>query len=522
MCWPSNAMPRYWLAKANLGKENMALTDWGVLNGLPRKTLTQLFDGDDARVAALTIEQGSVRFDFSKTHLDADAVAAFEKLSDAAGLTAKRDAMFNGAIVNPTEGRAAEHAAERGNGSADSVAQAKGLQMRMRGLIEAIDAGALGEIKHVLHIGIGGSALGPKLLVDALGREDARYEVKVVSNVDGSALAEAIAGFDPHKTLVAVASKTFTTTETLFNAESALQWLREGGVADPYSQFVALTANPEKAIEWGVDESRILPFNETVGGRYSLWCSIGFPVALGLGWAVYEELLEGAAAMDRHFRGTELSKNAPVVAAWSDLLYTQQRGCETRAVFAYDERLRLLPDYLQQLEMESNGKSVTAEGEKLPYPSAPITWGGVGTDAQHAVFQLLHQGTHLIPVEFIASKTPGHDLDPAHHETLLVNCFAQGAALMKGKASDDGARAYEGDRPSSTILIDDVTPTVVGALIAFYEHRTFVNAVLLGINPFDQFGVELGKEIAKSIGENGPVGFDPSTMALIEAALGDI
>ncbi len=499
----------------------MTASNWAAFDALQPQTLSNLFAGDANRVARLTIEQSGLRFDLSKTHLDDTNLAAFAELSDAMGLKQAREALFAGAIVNPTEGRPAEHTAERGNGSFDSVAAAHGLQGRMRGLVEAIDAGALGEIRHILHIGIGGSALGPKLLVDALGRDGARYDVKVVSNVDGAALAEAVAAFDPKKTVVAVASKTFTTTETLLNAASAMEWMRDGGVDDPFAQFIALTAAPEKAIEWGIDESRVLPFNEAVGGRYSLWCSIGFPVALGLGWAVYEELLEGAATMDRHFRNAELSKNAPVLAAYGDLYYAQLQGCQTRAVFAYDERLRLLPDYLQQLEMESNGKSVTAEGQPLGRKSAPVTWGGVGTDAQHAVFQLLHQGTHLIPVEFIASKTPGHDFDPAHHETLLVNCFAQGAALMAGKVSGDLSRNYVGNRPSSTILLDDVTPSSIGALIAFYEHRTFVNAVLLGINPFDQFGVELGKEIAKSIGENGAIGFDPSTMALIETALGN-
>ena len=239
---------------------------------------------------------------------------------------------------------------------------------------------------------------------------------------------------DPKATLVAVASKTFTTTETLMNAESALEWLRDGGVEDPYGQVIALTAAPEKAIEWGVDQSRILPFAESVGGRYSLWCSIGFPVAAALGWTAFEELLEGAAEMDRHFRTAPLAENAPVLAAFADLFYAQVRKCQTRAVFAYDERLRLLPDYLQQLEMESNGKSVTSDGQPLGRASAPVTWGGVGTDAQHAVFQLLHQGTHTIPVEFIVSKMPGHDFDPAHHETLLINCFAQGAALMRGRS----------------------------------------------------------------------------------------
>ena len=499
----------------------MTHSQWAKLEAQQPKTLSDLFAKDDNRVAALTIEQSGIRFDFSKTHLDHAALAEFVALSESTGLTEAREALFNGAIVNATENRAAEHTAERGNGRADSVARARGLQERMRGLIEAIEAGALGDIKHVLHIGIGGSALGPKLLFDALGRDNPRYDVKVVSNVDGAALAEAISGFDPKKTIVAVASKTFTTTETLLNAASTMEWMRDGGVTDPYAQFVALTAYPDKAIEWGIDESRVLPFNEAVGGRYSLWCSIGFPVALGLGWAVYEEMLEGAAAMDRHFRSANLLENAPVLAAYCDLYYAQLRHCQTRAVFAYDERLRLLPNYLQQLEMESNGKSVTAEGKLLDRVSAPVTWGGVGTDAQHAVFQLLHQGTNLIPVEFIASKTPGHDFDPAHHEALLINCFAQGAALMAGKASDDKARNYDGNRPSTTLLLDDVTPSVVGALIAFYEHRTFVNAVLLGINPFDQFGVELGKEIAISIGENGAIGFDPSTTALIEAALGN-
>lgn len=496
----------------------MTANIWAAIENLPAKKLEALFDKDTQRVDVMTILQSGLRFDFSKTHLDPGLIAAFSELAVTLDLDGARDRLFSGAVVNPTEGRAATHIAERGSGSVDDVAQAKALQNRMRGLIEVIEAGAFGDIKHILHIGIGGSALGPKLLIDALGRDGLRFDTKVVSNVDATALAEAVKDMDPTATLVAVASKTFTTTETLMNAESALEWLRDGGIEDPYGQVIALTAAPEKAVEWGVDHSRILPFAESVGGRYSLWCSIGFPVAAALGWAAFEELLEGAAEMDRHFKTAHLAANAPVMAAFVDLYYAQVRKCQTRAVFAYDERLRLLPDYLQQLEMESNGKSVTSEGQPLGRVSAPVTWGGVGTDAQHAVFQLLHQGTHTIPVEFIASKTPGHDFDPAHHETLLINCFAQGAALMRGRDSADKARSYVGDRPSTTILIDDVTPSAVGALIAFYEHRTFANAVLLGINPFDQFGVELGKEIARGISENGPAGFDPSTSALIAAA----
>jgi glucose-6-phosphate isomerase len=485
-----------------------------------RRSLAELFERDPRRVEQLSLEAAGLYFDWSKTHLTAELVQDFARLAHERGLAAARDALFGGKTVNTSEGRAAEHTAERGEGAPESVARARAFHSRMRALIDAIEAGALGDIRHVLHVGIGGSALGPDLLIDALGREADRYEVAVVSNVDGAALEEVFARFDPHATLLVVASKTFTTLETMLNASSALAWMAEAGVDDPYGRVIALTASPEKAMEWGVDETRVLPFSESVGGRYSLWSSIGFPVALALGWDAFESLLEGAASMDRHFRLSEPARNAPLLAAFADLLYTQLRGCETRAVFAYDERLRLLPSYLQQLEMESNGKRVTPQGEALPYPSAAITWGGVGTDAQHAVFQLLHQGTRLVPVEFVAAVEPHHTLDEAHHRALLTNCFAQGAALMAGKASDDPQRAYPGDRPSTTILLDRIDPASLGALIAFYEHRVFANAVMLGINPFDQFGVELGKQIARSIDEEGTGAFDPSTKALMARAFG--
>jgi glucose-6-phosphate isomerase len=490
---------------------------WNLLARAPISPLSALFAEDDGRVVALSGETCGIWFDFAKTHLTKDLVTGFSTLADACGFAAKRDALFSGQIVNVTEGRAAEHCAERGEGAGESVERAKVLHGRMRALIEAIEAGAMGEIRHILHVGIGGSALGPNLLVDALGRDSGRYDVAIVSNVDGSALKEAFARFDPKHTLLAIASKTFTTTETMLNAQSALNWMAEAGVEDPQGRVIALTAYPEKALEWGVDETRILPFNESVGGRYSLWSSIGFPAALALGWNAFEEMLEGAAQMDRHFRLEPLERNWPVIGAFADLYYAQIRKVETRAVFAYDERLRLLPSYLQQLEMESNGKRVQVDGAMLIGPSAAITWGGVGTDAQHAVFQLLHQGTHLIPVEFLAVIEPGHDLDDAHHHQLLGNCLAQGAALMAGKGHEDPARAYPGDRPSATILLDQLDPRTLGALIAFYEQRVFTNAVLLGINPFDQFGVELGKEMAKAI-DDGGIEFDASTQALLERA----
>ena len=494
--------------------------DWEALSGGEPHTLSDLFRIEPDRVSRLAIEQPGIRFDFSKTHLDRPLLAAFERLAEARDLAGAREALFAGKQVNVTEGRAAEHTAERGQGAPGSVQRAKALHTRMRALIDAIEAEAFGPVRHILHIGIGGSALGPDLLVDALGSEAGRYDVATVSNVDGLALEEAVADFDPAATLLVIASKSFTTSETMLNARSALAWMEEGGVSDPYGRAVALTAEPDRAVEFGVDETRVLPFADSIGGRYSLWSSIGFPAALALGWQAFEELLEGAAAMDRHFRLAPLAANAPVLAAFVDRYYANVRGAETRAVFAYDERLRLLPAYLQQLEMESNGKSVTVEGKTVERATAAITWGGVGTDAQHAVFQLLHQGTHLVPVEFLAAVEPGDGLADEHHRQLLINCFAQGAALMAGQRSEDLARSYAGDRPSTMILLDRVDPATLGALVAFYEHRTFVNAVLLGINPFDQFGVELGKQIARSIDTGEPIEFDPSTQALIERAFG--
>ncbi|MEA3043275.1 MAG: glucose-6-phosphate isomerase [Sphingomonadales bacterium] len=493
---------------------------WAALASAPTETLEKLFAAEPDRLARLAVEESGIRFDFSKTHLSRGLIEAFLALADQAGLAARRDAMFAGEIVNPTEKRAAEHSAERGQGAPDSVARAAGFHARMRAMVDAIEAEAFGPIRHILHLGIGGSALGPELLLDALGRDAGRYETAIVSNIDGAALEQAVAGFDPATTLLVIASKTFTTTETMLNARSALLWMEQGGVADPYGQVIALTANPDKAIEFGIDETRILPFAETVGGRYSLWSPIGFPAALALGWDSFESLLEGAAAMDRHFRFTPFAANAPVLAAFVDLYYANVRGAETRAVFAYDERLRLLPLYLQQLEMESNGKSVRLDGSRADR-TAPVVWGGVGTDAQHAMFQLLHQGTHLVPVEFVAAIEPGDGLAEDHHRLLLINAFAQGAALMRGRPSDDPHRAYPGNRPSTTVLLDRIDPATLGALIAFYEHRTFANAVMLGINPFDQFGVELGKELAGALDGEGDIEFDPSTQALIARAFGD-
>jgi glucose-6-phosphate isomerase len=484
---------------------------------LPR--LDRLFEDEPDRLSRLSFEVSGLYFDWSKTHLDHGWIEAMIARSSAGGFDEAREALFSGAVVNPSEQRAATHVAERGTGSSDAVDLAAKRRQRMRALVDALEAGAFGPVSAILHIGIGGSVLGPALLVDALGRGSGQYQARFLSNVDGLAFEDAVRGLDPQSTLVVAVSKTFTTSETLLNLGAAIQWLEAGGVDDPYGRVVAVTADPEAAVEAGIDDSRVLLFDEGVGGRYSLMSAVGLTAALVLGWDAFEALLEGAGEMDRHFRFAKPHENVPLIAAFADRLYVERAGCQTRAIFAYDERLRLLMPYLQQLEMESNGKRVTASGEPVAHPTAPVTWGGTGTDAQHAVFQLLHQGTVLVPVEFVAVVEAEDRQDPEHHRLLLLNAFAQGAALMAGRESDDPQRAYPGNRPSATIMLDRLDARTLGALIAFYEHRVFANAVLLGINPFDQFGVELGKSIARKLAEDeGSDGLDSSTRALIERA----
>ena len=483
------------------------------------KRLDELFVAEPDRLSQLSFEVAGLYFDWSKTHLDQEIIEGFLARAERMGFARARDALLLGEIVNLSEGRPATHIAERGAGAPDEVDLATARRQRMRSLIDAIEAGAFGDVTGVLHIGIGGSVLGPALLVDALGRSSTSLDVRFLSNIDGAAFDEAVKPLDPATTLVVVASKTFTTLETLANLQAAREWLAKAGVSDPDGRVIAVTAGPEAAVESGIDETRILQFGEGVGGRYSLWSSVGLTAALALGWNAFEELLEGAAEMDRHFRFAEGRENVPLIAAFADRLYVEILGCQTRGVFAYDERLRVLPFYLQQLEMESNGKSVTRDGRTVSQPSAPVTWGGTGTDAQHAVFQLLHQGTVLTPLEFVAVSERDDAQDPEHHRLLLLNAFAQGAALMQGRESDDPQRSYPGNRPSATILLERLDPRSLGALIAFYEHRTFANAVLLDINPFDQFGVELGKDIARQLSEGADEkGLDASTRALIERA----
>jgi glucose-6-phosphate isomerase len=497
----------------------------------PTPVLKRLFADDPDRATRLSVDVAGLFFDFSKLHLSAPLLAAADRLAGAAGFAERRDALFSDGVVNASEARAATHAAERGYGRGAAVAVAQQGQLRQRALVDCVARGDFGDVTDVIHIGIGGSALGPALLLDALGAH-AALRTHIVANIDGIALERALSAADPKKTLIVVVSKTFTTLETLTNANSALAWMEAGGVANAKRRFVGVTAAPARAAAWGLAADAILDFAETVGGRYSLWSAVGITAALALGSEAMDALRSGAASMDAHFETAPFASNAPFLAAVADVLYAAALKAETRGVFAYDERLRLLPAFLQQLEMESNGKSVTATGAPLARPSGAITWGGVGTDAQHAVFQLLHQGTHLLPVEFVAVREAGHRLGGDHHRQLIANCIAQGAALMQGRTTEQAlalaggdpalaaAKSFPGNRPSSTILLDRLDAATLGALIAFYEHRTFAAATLIGINPFDQWGVELGKDMARAAASGDTAGgFDPSSAALLKRAL---
>ncbi|WP_017668959.1 glucose-6-phosphate isomerase [Sandarakinorhabdus sp. AAP62] len=487
-----------------------------------------LFADEPDRLARLTASACGLALDLSRLALPLPVLDQLLVACTAADLPGWRARLLAGEMVNPSEGRAATHCAERGVGSPADVAVAQAAAHDGNRIASQLRAEG---VTDVILIGIGGSALGPALLNDALGRDGDGPTVHVVANIDGEALHRALAACTPATTRLLVVSKTFTTAETMTNAQTSLEALAAATGRDPAAvkaEAVAITARPDRAATWGA--SHILPFAESVGGRYSLWSAVGLPLAIRCGPEALSQLRAGAAAMDAHFRDTPLAQNLPVLAALADVWAAHGQGQQTRGIFAYDERLRLLPAYLQQLEMESNGKGVGRDGSALAGPTAAITWGGTGTDAQHAVFQLIHQGTCVGPVEFVAVLEPAHDLPATHHRQLLANCFAQGAALLKGRSfeaalSQSGgdaalahAKTFSGNRPSSTLLLDRLDPATLGALIAFYEHRTFTAAVLLGINPFDQWGVELGKELANALLAGEDLGFDPSTAALVARA----
>ena len=470
--------------------------------------------------------------DLSKNLIDANSQALLMMLARQCGLEAQRDALFAGERINRTENRAVMHFLLRNppsaqyvpaqvaiNKIADAQAEVEATLNAMLAYAEQVRAD--GTITDIVNIGIGGSDLGPQMAVLALAEfATAGRRVHFVSNIDGDELAGVLRQLKPASTLFLIASKTFTTIETMTNARSAKAWFEAQGGQDVARHFAALTTNVTAANDFGITTT--FGFWDWVGGRYSLWSAIGLPLAIAIGATGFQEFLAGAHAMDQHFRTAELEVNLPVRLGLLDVWYRNFHGFGSRSIAPYSSALRRWPAYLQQLEMESNGKRVDRDGQMLPFDTSPVLWGEPGTNGQHAYFQMLHQGTSVVPVEFVAVKTAAHapsDL-PGHHDKLLANVLAQAQALMLGKVDAGGHRDFPGNRPSTFLLLDQLTPASLGALIALQEHRVFVSGAIWGINSFDQWGVELGKVLAQDIEPRlltGDVsGLDGSTAGLLK------
>jgi glucose-6-phosphate isomerase len=518
--------------------------------------LRRLFEEEPSRFSNLSVDAAGLFLDYSKNKINGRTLALLCTLARERGVEARRDAMFAGEKINRTEHRAVLHTALRAPRGApltldgqDVNAEVHAVLDHMAAFAERVRSGAwLGYsgkiITDVVNIGIGGSDLGPKMACQAL-RPYAHpgLSFHFVSNVDGHDLAAALNKINPETTLFIIASKTFTTWETMLNAQTARNWfLQNGGSNDDLAKhFVAVSTNLEAVREFGISPKNMFPFWDWVGGRYSVWSAIGLSVVLAIGFDRFRELLAGAYTMDQHFREAPLDRNMPVIMALLGVWYRNFFNYTSISIAPYHQDLKYFPAYLQQLEMESNGKRVMTDGAALHVATCPIVWGDVGTNGQHAFFQLLHQGTDVTPVDFIAALRPSHDL-PGHHSALLANCFAQSEAFMRGRTavevradlqkqglSTDEIQAltahkvFPGNRPSNTVLMDTLTPATLGALIGLYEHKTFVQGVIWGINSFDQWGVELGKVLAKTIhaellGTAAPQEHDSSTAGLIARA----
>ena len=468
-----------------------------------------------------------ITLDYSKQRLDSAVVALLCELADAHALRERTRDMFEGRSINVTEQRPVLHTALRARRDAhlsvdgqEVTAEIDAVKHRMRQLAHALRSGEWrgfrgDAVTDVVNLGIGGSHLGPQMACQALS-DDATESVRVhfVSNVDGGEIARCLSKLEPARTVFILASKSFTTTETMRNAQTAQAWLRAAGAEEGHlaAHFIAITARPDRAGALGIAPENILPMWDWVGGRYSVWSAIGLPLAIAIGMDRFEHMLAGAEEMDRHFRTAAWPDNLPVLLALLGIWNSNFLGAETLAVVPYEDRLRYLSEYLQQLDMESNGKRVRLDNEAVDSHTAPILWGGIGTNVQHAFFQLLHQGTRLIPVDFILALT--NPRSPAgHHDMLVANCLAQAEGLMNGRsaASLDGQmpavpgidlpthRATPGNQPSTLLLMDSLSPHTLGALLALYEHKTFVQGVVWEINSFDQWGVELGKVLAETL-----------------------
>jgi glucose-6-phosphate isomerase len=478
---------------------------------------------DAQRVAAFSLQAPHVFADLSKNLVDAPAHDLLLQLARDCSLEAQREALFRGERINATEDRAVMHwllrepeGARVEPTVAKDLAEVHATLQPMLAFAERVRSDAA--ITDVVNIGIGGSDLGPQMAVIALDTFATRGKrLHFVSNIDGHELAAVLRDLKPQSTLFLVASKTFTTIETMTNARSARQWFTANGGTDVARHFAALTTSVRAAAEFGIQ--RTFGFWDWVGGRYSLWSAIGLPVAIAIGGAGFRALLSGAHAMDEHFRSAPLGDNLPVRLALLDVWYRDFHGFTSRSVAPYHSALRRLPAYLQQLEMESNGKRVDRQGRVLPFATSPVVWGEPGTNGQHAYFQMLHQGTDVVPVEFIAVREPAHTLAD-HHPQLLANVLAQAQALMLGKSDPGGHKHFPGNRPSTMLLLDRLDPASLGALIALYEHRVFCAGALWGINSFDQWGVELGKVLAKDLAprlaSGDTTGLDASTAALVQ------
>jgi glucose-6-phosphate isomerase len=494
-----------------------------------RFDLRQAFAQDAQRFARFSQQAPHVFADLSKNLWDEATENLLLDMARACGLEARRDAMFGGQPINSTEGRAVLHTLLRrpaGLALAGDDASIAGRLASVHATLDAMLAYADAvraddAITDVVNIGIGGSDLGPHMAVRALDALRARGKrLHFVSNVDGHELHGLLQTLRPESTLFLPASKTFTTAETMANVRSALAWFAAQGGRDVARHFVALTTNIEAARALGITTT--FGFWDWVGGRYSLWSAIGLPLAISIGSAGFRALLAGAHAMDEHFRTAPLEQNLPVRMGLLDVWYRDFHGFTSRCIAPYHAALARLPAYLQQLEMESNGKRVGCDGQPLAFATSPVLWGEAGTNGQHAFFQALHQGTDVIPLELIAVRQPAHPL-PGHHGKLLANALAQAQALMVGRSSSDGHRHFPGNRPSTFLLLEALTPASLGALIALQEHRVFVSGCLWGINSFDQWGVELGKVLARDLEarlDTGDVaGLDGSTAGLLQRML---
>ena len=490
------------------------------------------FKAEAARMGRLTLDAAGLGIDLSKQAWSLAGLDAALALAKAAGLDDARRRLFGGETINTSEERPALHMALRAPATATFMAQGKSvmadveaMRQRMAGFANGIRSGQIAAadgapFTSILHIGIGGSDLGPRLLWDGLKPLKPQIGVRFLANIDGGDFAQAAAELDPARTLVIVVSKTFTTQETLANATAARAWLAAAvGEADVSKHLAAVSTALDKTAAFGVADARVFGFWDWVGGRYSLWSSVSLSCAIALGWNVFSQFLAGAAAMDEHFQTAPFERNAPVLLALAQIYNRNGLGRGARSVVPYAYRLRRLPAFLQQLEMESNGKSIGLDGAHVGHATAPVVFGGEGSNVQHAYFQAMHQGTDIVPTEFVAlaATDEGHG---GMHDKLLSNVLAQAEALMVGRKNPPRApRTFDGDRPSGLILLPRLDPHSLGALIALYEHKTFVEGVVWGINSFDQWGVELGKEMANAILEDlvgrGSKPHDPSTAALI-------